>query len=412
MELSSEQIDARIQKNRTCEATIAVAGAEGKPLANADVTVCQTRHKFLFGCNIFKFGRCATPEQNETYQRRFKELLNFATLPFYWRSYEPKEGDTASAQRNEEIARWCKENGVTAKGHPLFWTLEPPWVSQTKTPDEAEALLWGRISREVKQFDGLIDTWDALNEGCIGPKQATSRSAGAALHVYEKYGRQSAIERAFARAREANPNAMLILNDYNLTKQYEDLIRDCLKSGVTIDAIGLQSHMHGGYWGAEKTWDACERFAKFKKPLHFTEVTIPSGKGKQLAPEKWEWTIAPGDEETQARHIAEFYRVLFSHPATQAITWWDFSDQGAWRNAPAGLLRKDMSPKPAYLVLQKLVKGEWWTGPLQLKTDAEGKARFRGFLGDYEIEAGGRRQTFRLLSNAKTPIPLKFPKVP
>ena len=46
------------------------------------------------------------------------------------------------------------------------------------------------------------------------------------------------------------------------------------------DVIGIQSHMHGGYWGAARTWEVCERFARFGKPLHFTETTVVSGPKK------------------------------------------------------------------------------------------------------------------------------------
>ena len=48
--------------------------------------------------------------------------------------------------------------------------------------------------------------------------------------------------------------------------------------------------------------------------------------------------------------------MIFSHPAVEAITWWDFSDRGAWQRAPAGFLRDDLSPKPAYERLQQPVK--------------------------------------------------------
>ena len=52
--------------------------------------------------------------------------------------------------------------------------------------------------------------------------------------------------------------------------------------------------------------------------------------------------------------------------------------------APAGLLRKDMSPKPAYNVLKKLTQEDWRT-ETSLTTDANGKATFRGFYGEYEL---------------------------
>ncbi|MBW8040736.1 MAG: hypothetical protein FVQ85_12130 [Planctomycetes bacterium] len=92
--------------------------------------------------------------------------------------------------------------------------------------------------------------------------------------------------------------------------------------------------------------------------------------------------------------MPEFYTVLFSHPAVEAITWWDFTDQGAWQRAPAGFLRKDLTPKPAYKQLQRLIKDKWWT---KTKVDlaAAGRARFRGFFGQYKITArvAGRQLT-------------------
>jgi hypothetical protein len=81
-----------------------------------------------------------------------------------------------------------------------------------------------------------------------------------------------------------------------------------------------------------------------------------------------------------------FYTMLFSHPAVEAITWWDFSDYQAWQGAPAGFVRRDMTPKPVYEELKKLIKGKWWT-QTTLETAADGTAGFRGFLGEYKVSA-------------------------
>jgi hypothetical protein len=73
--------------------------------------------------------------------------------------------------------------------------------------------------------------------------------------------------------------------------------------------------------------------------------------------------------------------------------------------APSGLLHKDMSPKPAYNVLVKLIKKDWWT-ETDLTTDADGTATFRGFYGEYEltIEArDGSRKLIRNLEMKKSP---------
>ena len=39
------------------------------------------------------------------------------------------------------------------------------------------------------------------------------------------------------------------------------LIEGVLEAGIQVDALGLQSHLHQGYWGAEKTLAILERFA-------------------------------------------------------------------------------------------------------------------------------------------------------
>ena len=85
--------------------------------------------------------------------------------------------------------------------------------------------------------------------------------------------------------------------------------------------------------------------------------------------------------------------MAFSHPALEAITWWDLVD-GRWLGAPSGLVRGDFTPKPAYDALLRLIRREWWTPEQALTTDAAGRVTFRGFLGAYEVSAPGMRAAF------------------
>jgi len=396
--LSETAIEERIVKYRTAEVTLKVTDTSGRPLTDTQVTVQMLRHKFLFGSNIFRLRPEGTNEDDRAYGERFAELLNYATLPFYWQMYEPAEGKTNAVQV-KAMARWCKERGIRTKGHPLVWTLEPAWVGE-KPAAEATALLWGRVTRDVTDFAGLTDIWDVVNEAVVGPDQARARNARTLLGLYEREGRVAVVARAFAVAREANPKATLVLNDFRTDEAYEKILEEALAKGVSIDVIGIQSHMHGGYWGAAKAWEVCERFARFGKPLHFTELTILSG--EPVGEIDWEnrrrnqWRTSPELEQRQERQAAEFYRVLFSHPAVAAVTWWDFSDQRSWMGAPAGFLREDMSPKPVFLALKKLIHEDWWTGPLTLRTDDKGTVTFKGFLGEYAAGAPGGSGTFRI----------------
>ena len=58
-----------------------------------------------------------------------------------------------------------------------------------------------------------------------------------------------------------------------------------------------------------------------------------------------------------------------------------------------GLLRFDMSPKPAYFRMKELLTERWHTEE-SLSTDDFGTAGFRGFYGDYDVEIalGGKEE--------------------
>jgi GH35 family endo-1,4-beta-xylanase len=386
VELTTQAVEDRIQKRRTAEVTVTVTDAAGKPLPHAAVTVEQVRHQFLFGCNAFAINTNDKGPLQQGYQQRFAALLNYATLGFYWGAYEPQEGKPA-VERLTMMARWCAAHHIATKGHPLCWHTVPCKWLMGRSLEQIEAAQLGRITREVRQFAGLIDRWDVVNEAVVMPSHDPNTNPVSRL--CNKLGNVGLIRKTFAAAAAASPNATLLLNDFDTSARYEKLIADCLAAGARIDVVGIQSHQHMGYWGDEKTWDVCTRFARFGRALHFTETTILSGDKKPNV--DWsgrydDWKTNPEGERRQAQQVTEFYTILFSHPAVEAITWWDFSDHAAWLGAPAGLVRADMSPKPAYQELMKLIKGKWWTARQTLATDAAGRVKFRGFLGEYKVQ--------------------------
>jgi GH35 family endo-1,4-beta-xylanase len=251
----------------------------------------------------------------------------------------------------------------------------------------------------VTDFRGLIDTWDAINEAVIMP--VFENGENGITRICRANGRIATVRMAFETARESNPKGFLLLNDFDMSTAFECLIEGVLEAGIEIDAIGLQSHMHQGYWGEEKTLKVIDRFARYGLPLHFTETTIVSG--HIMPPEIVDlndyqipdWPTTPEGEARQADEIVRHYKTLLSQPSVEAMTYWDLTDR-AWLGAPAGLVRRDYSPKPSYEAMLGLIKGEWWLSPTAMTTDAEGRIRFSGFLGDYEVRAGEKAVGFAL----------------
>lgn len=373
---------ARIEKHRKADATIEVLDASGKRVSGAKVRVEQTRHEFLFGSNIFVWGKVTDAEKEAAYRRRFAELLNYATLPFYWPSYEPRRGEPGH-RHAEEVARWCREQRIETKGHPLAWNFaDPRWL-----PDDVQEirrLQMARIDDCVSRFTGLIDRWDVVNEAAHFDRPEFLRRAPKMTGMWQKIGQMEFTKECFVHARKASPKATLLINDYRTDPAYERVIEQLVDANgkPMYDVIGIQSHMHGGAWSNQRIWEVCDRFARFKVPLHFTETTIVSGQHGREKRDRWAST--PEGEASQAREVARFYTMLFSHPSVAALTWWDFSDYHAWQGAPAGFLRADMSPKPAYETLLALIKDKWWT-KTDLATGADGSTTFRGFRGEYRV---------------------------
>lgn len=120
-----------------------------------------------------------------------------------------------------------------------------------------------------------------------------------------------------------------------------------------------------------------------------------------------EWPSTPEGEERQAEEVALHYKTLMSHPAVQAITWWDFSD-GGWLHAPAGLVRQDQSRKPAYDALEQLIKGEWWLAPTRMTTDDKGQVSFEGFLGEYELATASQKAAFSLEETGEVAVTINL----
>jgi GH35 family endo-1,4-beta-xylanase len=372
---------ARIEKHRKADVVVTVRDAAGRPVPGARVEVEQTRHAFLFGCNAFLYGRAGNDRAEAAYRERFAGLFNYATLPFYWPSYEWRRGHPDHA-RIEKMARWCRDNGITPKGHPLAWNFaDPPWLPDGAA--EVRALQMARIDDCVEHFRGLIDVWDVVNEATHFERDEFRKRAPRMTAMWQETGRAEFVRECLRHARAAGPSATLLINDYRTDEAYAALLRelDEGKGGRPFDVIGIQSPMHGGTWSNARVWEVCERFARFGVPLHFTETTIPSG---ERVPGGRAWPSSAEGEKRQADEAERFYTMLFSHPAVAAITWWDFSDRGAWQGGPAGFLRADMSPKPAYERLHQLIRERWWTHT-SARTDAAGEAACRAFLGEHRV---------------------------
>ena len=366
-----QKCDDLIERNRKSAAVVRVVDASGKPVAGATVSIEQISADFLFGCNIYMFGQFKNAALDAEYKRRFEKLFNYATTAFYWRYYERRRGMPDYA-RTDKIVEWCRQRGIQIKGHPLLWGNEagvPVWSDGQPSADMQRH----RIGEIMGRYRDKIHFWEVVNEPT--------------LHELPK------IDEPYRWARKAEPTACLIVNEAHVMADgrplFLGLLRDAIANGVPFDAVGIQAHEPAGMWfPLDRVWQVLNRYAALGKELHITEFTPTSG-GEPIG---GSYRQGVWNETVQADYAELFYRVCFAHPAVRAITWWDLCERGAWRPG-GGLLRADMTPKPVYDRLDRLINHQWQTNLDDQKTDAAGRFEFRGFHGRYRVtvQTDGRK---------------------
>lgn len=372
--------DERIEEYRKGDCVIKISTKDSQSLKGISVVIEQTNHEFLFGCALL--GWFFEPEH---WQKKISidavEKLEavFNCVAYYhmgWNRLEPERGKR-EYEKVKEIANFWKEKNIIFKGHALVYhAFTPKWL---KKKDDIELLLKNHVIETLKEYKGLIDFWDLVNESTVEWDDPIGN--------WEKeVGYRKVPMMALEWANEANSEALLLLNDYRLVEDYEKQIEYLADNKVQGNiAVGLQSYMHDGNWPIEKVWNICERFGRFGFPLHFTELAVVSGDeySDGDAPD-YNWgPTTPKGEKIQAEYLEKLYTVLFSHPSVESVIWWGgIADEGG---APSGLLRREFSPKPAYDKLYNLIKKKWWTEEVRGKTNDKGEFKFRGFYGTYRI---------------------------
>lgn len=378
----------RIRRIRMTDVEITVL-KDGKPAENAAVSLRMKNHQFLFGAVCYAHGKLGHPGREERFTREFTKLMNYTMVPYHWQWYEPKRGVYAEPYTGN-LVRWATEQGLKKKLHALIWhELCPDWV----TDENVEAEYVRRIDHLMAVYGNDFDFFDLANETTVN-----DRFDNPVSRWVRRKGPVEMMKFGSRLVRQWKPDAKLLYGDWNVHgEEYFDFLRTLRENDVDIDIIGMQSHQHRDLWTQEETLRVMDRAAEFGWPIHFPECSVCSGKpiGEMNygAGAVNRFSETEEDLYWQADFTKDFYTLVFSHPAVEALSWFDFTDH-RWLNAPAGLVDDDLNPKPVYAALDDLINRQWHTDA-DLTTSTAGICGTRLFFGTYEItvEAAGVRKT-------------------
>ena len=400
-----------IEKYRKGDMKITITDKNGERAKAGKIKVKQIGHEFRFGANLFMLDELETEEKNQAYKDSFKSVFNMATLPFYWNSIEIEKGklrfdkDSPKYYRRPAIdlcMEFCQENGIEPREHALAYEHTfPAWLSDCSV-DEVKEALEVRYKQIADRYADKIRTIEVTNE------MDWSNDSG----VTKFYNENDYVEWCFKTAEKYFPRNQLVVNEWTgicwgdncrSTDKYYSYIQSNMLKGARIDAIGFQFHVFNKreeelekssfLYNPICLYDHMNLYSSLVKCLQITEITIPA------------YSNEIEDEEIQAKLIEYLYSVWFSHPYVEQIIYWNLVDGYAYVSNPTpeiirstqgnmtvgenvyygGLLRFDMSPKPAYTTLSNLINKKWHTEFCDEFDN--GEYNFRGFYGKYEIEA-------------------------
>jgi len=255
------------------------------------------------------------------------------------------------------------DRNIEIRGHNMVWggwKYMPGDVQQLKDkPKALEAAIEKRIMDVGGAMKGKLVEWDVVNEPV--PEKALTDILG-----------QDALVTWFKKAREADPKAVLFVNDYPNPDSMghldgcEAVIKFLQEKKAPVGGFGLQAHIGESPWSIPDLLQVIDRFGALGVPVAITEYDT------QIK-----------DEELEGQFTKDFMTAVFSNPHANSFITWGFWD-GAHYGQKAPFFKRDWSLKPAGKAFEELVLKDWWTNA-DGKTDAAGSYQTRGFAGDYEV---------------------------
>jgi endo-1,4-beta-xylanase len=246
-----------------------------------------------------------------------------------WAATEPQPGQFDFSE-GDSIVAFATRNDMLIHGHTLVWyEAIPQWVSQIATAKDATTALERHISTEVQRYRGKIWAWDVVNEP-IEPNDRLEN--GYRNSVWLRCLGIDYVDLSFRLARAADATTPLSLSEYGLEyataecqRKREAVLRLLQKLrglNTPIDCFGLQSHLvadeafdHGGlteFLGA---------IVKLGYQLMITELDVND----------WKLVGNVGRRDAAvARHVAEYFDIVFSAARPISIATWGLSDRYTW----------------------------------------------------------------------------------
>lgn len=249
--------------------------------------------------------------------------------------------------RGDVIARFARDHGMPFHGHMLLWQhLSRDWLFQDSAGqplprEQALKNLRAYIQTVAGHYRGQVKAWDVVNEALSDRDGEYLRNTPARRAIGDDF-----IAKAFEFAHEADPDAELYYNDYNIELPAKRakalrLVRSLRDAGVRVDAIGIQGHWHLEWPEASVIRDAIREFHAAGFPVMVTELDVDvlprTASGADLVsveegPNPYPRGLPADMQQRLAARYREIFAALLEPPGVTMITFWGPDDARSWLN--------------------------------------------------------------------------------
>lgn len=299
-----------------------------------------------------------------------------------WEEIHPRPGEYVF-DPVDVLVEMAEENDMFITGHTLVWHSQvPDWVFRDDRGQllDREALLArmrDHIHTVVGRYKGRVQSWDVVNE-------ALNEDGSLRESLWYEIIGEDYLLKAFQYAHEADPNAELYYNDYNLEVPSKRegairLVQQLQEAGAHITGIGTQSHFSLEGPDIAEIEKTIVEFSKLGIDVMITELDIGvlpaafeyAGADVTLSAERTEeldpYTDGLPDEVQQllADRYEEIFNVYLDHKdKISRVTFWGVTDHDSWRNywpvrgrtAHPLLFDHDGEPKKAFYAVVALAQ--------------------------------------------------------
>ncbi len=284
--------------------------------------------RFPVGCAVTA-ERLADPADAALIARHFSQVSPEWQMKM---EYVLRDDGSVRFDAPDAIAAFARGHGMRLFGHTLVWYAQDPVAFRRLDGQSAAFAKAYRnyILAVAGRYAGQAVGWDVVNEA------VAENGEGLRECLWSRnLGQLDYMHRAFDHAREADPNAVLLINDYNLESlpkkraTFLRLVEQLMKAGAPVGGIGTQSHMAADLRPVAVR-EALKDLAGLGLPIHVSELDISINRARRALRSR---DVLVADQARLAEEIAEAFTAL---PPRQrfAFTLWGLKDDQSWLRSP------------------------------------------------------------------------------